>query len=82
MGTILWILQAILCIKFISVAFTHGFGRGNTEMQQAKQKLGRAAQPLLPLAALGMFLGGLARFCRWLGWSWPGSYPGGRLSLP
>ena len=61
MGTLLWILQAILCIKFISVAFTHGFGKGNTEMQQAKQKMGRAARPLLGLAALGVFLGGLSQ---------------------
>ena len=60
MGTLLWILQAILCIKFISVACTHGFGRGNTEMQQAKQKMGGAARPLLALAALGMFLCGVS----------------------
>ena len=60
MGTLLWIMQAILCIKFISVAFTHGFGRGNIERQQAIQKLGRSAQPLLALVALGTFLGGVS----------------------
>ena len=60
MGTLLWILQAILCIKFISVAYTHGLRRYNIEMEQAKQKMGIAARPLLALVTLGMFLGGLS----------------------
>jgi len=60
MGTILWILQTILCIKFISVAYTHGLRRENTEMQLAKQKLGTPGQPLLMLVALVTFLGGLS----------------------
>ena len=60
MGTLLWILQAILCIKFITVAYTHGLRRGHTEMEQAKAKIGIAARPLLGLATLGMFLGGIS----------------------
>ena len=60
MGTLLWILQAILCIKFISVAYTHGLRWENDEMLQAKQKIGRAARPLLSLAALGTFLCGVS----------------------
>jgi hypothetical protein len=60
MGTVLWIIQAILCIKFISVAYTHGLRSDKTEMQKAIQKLGTAARPLLALAALGMFLSGIS----------------------
>jgi hypothetical protein len=56
MSTILWILQAILCIKFITVAYTHGLRRNHIEMEQAKAKLGSAAKPLLVLVALGSFL--------------------------
>jgi putative oxidoreductase len=61
MGTVLWIIQAILCIKFISVAYTHGLRKENDEMLQAKRKIGNAARPLLLLAALGMFFGGLSQ---------------------
>ncbi len=60
MNTVLWILQIILCIKFVSVAFTHGVRRDKTEMQQAIQRLGAAAPLLLTLAGLGTFLGGLS----------------------
>jgi uncharacterized membrane protein YphA (DoxX/SURF4 family) len=56
MNTLLWILQIILCIKFISVAFTHAFRRDKEEMQAAIHKLGSPARPLLTLAALGMVL--------------------------
>ena len=59
MNTVLWILQVILCIKFVSVAFTHAFRRDKAEMQQAIQKMGTPARPLLTLAALGTFLGGI-----------------------
>jgi uncharacterized membrane protein YphA (DoxX/SURF4 family) len=59
MNTALWILQIILCIKFVSVAFTHAFRRDKVEVQQAMQKLGAPARPLLTLAALGTFLGGV-----------------------
>ena len=60
MSTILWILQAILCVKFITVAYTHGFRRDHIEMEQAKAKMGIAARPLLGLGALGMFLAGIS----------------------
>ena len=60
MNTVLWILQIILGVKFVSVAFTHGFRRDKTEMQQAIQRLGAAAPLLLTLAGLGTFLGGLS----------------------
>jgi VIT1/CCC1 family predicted Fe2+/Mn2+ transporter len=61
MGTVLWIIQAILCLKLISVAYTHGLRKENAEMLQARQKMGNAARPLLLLAALWMFIGGLSQ---------------------
>jgi VIT1/CCC1 family predicted Fe2+/Mn2+ transporter len=60
MSTLLWILQIILCIKFVSMAFTHLFRRAKPEMQQAMRKMGTAAPVLLTLAGLGAFLGGLS----------------------
>lgn len=59
MNTVLWILQVILCIKFVSVAYTHGLRRDKVEMRQAMQKIGAAAPPLLTLVSLGMFLAGV-----------------------
>jgi hypothetical protein len=57
LGLILWIVQAILCIKFLSVAYTHGFGSSNPQMQKSRLKLGLASRPLHLLAALGAFFG-------------------------
>ena len=60
MNIVLWFLQVILCIKFVSVAFTHGLRRDTAEMQQAMKKFGQAASPLLTLVSLGMFLAGVS----------------------
>ena len=60
MNTVLWVIQIILSIKFVSVAYTHGIRRDKAEIQQAMRKLGAPAMPLLALAGLGTFLGGLS----------------------
>lgn len=59
MNILLWVGQIILCIKFLSVAFTHAFGRDKAEMQRAMEKIGPIAPPLLILDAVGMFVGSL-----------------------
>jgi DoxX-like family len=59
MNTFLWILQVILGIKLITVTYTHGLRQGMTTMQEAIPRLGKAARPLLYLAALGTLLGTL-----------------------
>ena len=41
MNTILWILQIIICIKFLSVAYSHGLQKNNSTMQNAINKYGR-----------------------------------------
>ena len=41
MNTILWLLQIILCIKFLSVAYSHGLQQNNSNMQQSKIKIGK-----------------------------------------
>jgi hypothetical protein len=57
MNIVFWILQAILGIKLISAAFTHGIRHDREEMQQSIQKMGPVARPLLAgiavLTALG-----------------------------
>lgn len=41
MNTILWLLQIILCIKFLSVAYSHGLQQNNSNMQQSIIKIGK-----------------------------------------
>jgi isoprenylcysteine carboxyl methyltransferase (ICMT) family protein YpbQ len=58
-NTVLWILQIALCLKFVSVAYTHGFRTDQAKWQQGMQRFGAAARPLLVLIALLAFLSGL-----------------------
>ena len=60
MNIVLWVLQVVLAVKFVSVAYTHGIRPDPTKMQRGLQRLGTAAQPLLILIALGAFLGGVS----------------------
>lgn len=60
MNVVLWALQAVLAIKFVSVAYTHGLRPDQTKMQRGRQRLGALARPLLTLIALGAFLGGIS----------------------
>ena len=48
-----------VCLKFVSVAYTHGFRADQTKMQPAMQRMGTAARPLLTFIALCAFLGGV-----------------------
>jgi VIT1/CCC1 family predicted Fe2+/Mn2+ transporter len=58
-NTVLWILQIALCLKFVSVTYTHGFRTNQAKWQQGMQRIGAAARPLLIFIALCAFLGGL-----------------------
>jgi hypothetical protein len=40
MNTLLWIVQGILCVKFLSVAYSHGLQPNNLNMKQAIEKMG------------------------------------------
>jgi VIT1/CCC1 family predicted Fe2+/Mn2+ transporter len=57
-NTVLWILQIALCLKFVSVTYTHGFRTDQAEWQQGMQRMGAVARPLLTLIVLCAFLGG------------------------
>lgn len=59
MSTALWIIQIILAIKLISVAFTHGFRQSLPSMQEAIQKTGKVSRGILYAVATGTFLGAL-----------------------
>lgn len=59
MNTVLWILQIALCLKFVSVAYTHGFRTDQAKWQQGMQRFGAAARPLLTFIALCALLGGV-----------------------
>jgi VIT1/CCC1 family predicted Fe2+/Mn2+ transporter len=58
-NTVLWILQIALCLKSVSVAYTHAFRTDQAKWQQGMQRFGAAARPLLALIALLAFLGGV-----------------------
>jgi hypothetical protein len=60
MNIILWALQVVLALKFVSVAYTHGFRADQTKMQRGIQRLGAVARPLLTFVALCAFLGGVS----------------------
>ena len=73
MNIFLWVLQVILAVKFVSVAYTHGFRRDKADMQRGIERMGAVARPLLTLAALGTVLGAVGlilpaaiRLLRWL----------------
>ena len=57
MNTLLWILQAILAIKFLTVVINHGLVPNAEKMQRGRQRLGRWAKPVLLLVSLGALLG-------------------------
>ena len=57
MNTFLWILQAILSIKSITVAVSHGMQQDQEEMRKGIQKMGPIARPLLILIAVLTLLG-------------------------
>jgi hypothetical protein len=60
MNTILWILQIILCIKFLSVAYSHGVQPNNAKIEQSKQKLGGAGSLLHKVFSAVVFLDSIA----------------------
>ena len=77
MNVLLWALQIVLALKFVSVTTTHGLRPDETKMERGRQRLGNLARPLLTLIAVGAFLGGVGvilpaatGFLPWLtGWS-------------
>jgi hypothetical protein len=60
MSAILWVLQAILSIKLISVAFSHGLQRDKAEMRNGIERMRTFAKPLLTATSLTMLMGALA----------------------
>jgi hypothetical protein len=56
MYIVLWGLQIILGIKLLTVTVTHGFGQSKPTLQEAIQKMGLLARPMLALAAGGALL--------------------------
>ena len=57
MNKVFWVLQIILSIKLVSVAYTHGLRQDKASMQEAIQKFGDLARPMLAIAAGGTLLG-------------------------
>ena len=57
MNILLWVLQIVLAVKFLSVAYTHGLRPDPVKMQRGNRRFGAATRPLLTLSALGVFTG-------------------------
>jgi uncharacterized membrane protein YphA (DoxX/SURF4 family) len=57
--TLLYILQIILCIKLVSVAFTHGLRQDKSTMQEAIAKIGAPARPILMVVAILTLVGAI-----------------------
>ena len=60
MNVLLWALQIVLALKFVSVTYTHGFRPDQTKWQRGTERLGAAARPLLTLIAFCALLGGIS----------------------
>jgi hypothetical protein len=56
MNTILWVLQIILCIKFLSVAYSHGLQQNNSNMRQSIIKIGKNGLILHKLFSVIIFI--------------------------
>jgi hypothetical protein len=72
MNVILWAIQILLAVKFVSAAYTHGLRFKQEEMQKGIQRLGKKAKPLLIISAIIMLLGGIGLILpRLIGkWNW------------
>jgi hypothetical protein len=73
MEIVLWILQIILCIKFISVGISHWLRKDQELMKQAIQTMGNRASPvhsiigiLCVLGALGVLLPSILGRVLWM----------------
>jgi hypothetical protein len=60
MNVVLWILQVVLALKFLSVTVSHGLRPNATQMAPGVARLGSWARPVLILTAVGTFLAGVA----------------------
>ena len=59
MNTFLWVLQGILAVKFLSVAYTHGIGPESAEMRRGLERLGSMGRHVLLVVTLASALGAL-----------------------
>lgn len=57
MDVVLWIVQVVLAIKFLSVVVSHGIRPDPVKMEPGRQRLGKAAPAILIAASGGAFLG-------------------------
>jgi flagellar biosynthesis component FlhA len=69
MNIALWVTQAILAIKLVTTAASHGFQKSKPEMQQAIEKMGKVSSSwhtliaiLAFVAAFGLILPGWLSF--------------------
>jgi len=73
MNTVLWLLQIILCIKFLSVAYSHGLQQNNSNMQQSIIKIGKNGliihklfSAIIFIVSIIMILPGLLGMNNWI----------------
>jgi putative oxidoreductase len=73
MNIVLWALQVVLAVKFLSVGFTHGWRPDAAKMERGNRRLGAAARPLLigiavavSLCAVALVLPLVVRTAGWL----------------
>jgi FtsH-binding integral membrane protein len=59
MNAILWIIQIILAIKLLSVAWSHGVRQDQAKMQTGIRRMGGSARPVLYAVAAGSLILGI-----------------------
>jgi hypothetical protein len=60
MNTILWIIQIILCIKFITTAYSHGLQKNNANMQDSISVFGDKSKIVHKFISVIVFIGAVA----------------------
>jgi hypothetical protein len=53
----MWVIQIILGIKMLNVAYSHGLRQSQPTMQEALQKMGKFSKPLHDATSICTFLG-------------------------
>ena len=68
MGTILWIVQAVLAVKLLHTAITHGLMKTRVQMKTARQRLGATSHWVHAVTGVACFVGALSLIIPQLAW--------------
>jgi len=83
MNIVLWVLQGVLAIKLIPVAYSHGLRPKWAMMRSGTPRFGAATRPLLALIGLAVLVGAVCLILPGLtgAWTWLTSWAAAGLAV-